>query len=248
MANPQKENGYTPIANELLEAICKAKLNATQKSIILAVCRFTYGFSRVSCIMSISFVAQAVNLSIRQVSKEMLKLIDQKVIFVVQESTKTKAREIMLNKNYDDWGYGIGVPHMNNSSIEQQFTTGMEQEFQSPMELQFHQDKQIIKQNIKQDICAFFPELWERYPNKRGKAKVTARAKKEMDRLGYDKMAACIKRYVEDKPDWQQYQNGSTFFNGGYLDYLDNSVADNVSATGAEDSDELKAIKARLRR
>lgn len=223
-------------------------MNATQKSIVLTVCRFTYGFSRISCKLSISFVAQAVCLSVRQVSKEMLKLIDKRVLFIVNESTKTEAREIMLNKNYDDWGYGTGVPQMNDSSIEQQFTTGMEQQFMSPMELQFHQDKQTLKQTIKKDICAFFPQLWEQYPNKRGKAKVTAKAKKEMDKLGYDKLVACIKRYIEDKPDWQQYQNGSTFFNGGYVDYLDlvhESVENHSPTVG--DSEEIKALKAKLR-
>lgn len=103
------------------------------------------------------------------------------------------------------------------------------------------------KKEKESNICAFFPDLWERYPNKRGKAKVTAKAKKEMDRLGYDRMAACIKRYIEDKPDWQQYQNGSTFFNGGYVDYLDNEYNQAPTSQKNEDSDEIKFLKAKLR-
>lgn len=42
MANPQKENGYTPIANELMQAIYGAKFNGTQRSIIDVIMRYTY--------------------------------------------------------------------------------------------------------------------------------------------------------------------------------------------------------------
>ena len=31
--------------------------------------------------------------------------------------------------------------------------------------------------------------------------------------------------YYKRGPDWQQWQNGSTFFNGGYLDYLTDNNA-----------------------
>ena len=40
MANPQKENGYVPISNELIDQLCKTKLNGTQFRIILLVFRY----------------------------------------------------------------------------------------------------------------------------------------------------------------------------------------------------------------
>lgn len=246
MANPQLENGYTPIANELLEAIYSAKLNGTQSDIILMICRYTYGFSRKSHSLSESFIANAVGSHKSQVKKELKTLISMRIISVLSEPTFSTPREIAINKNYEEWQkstqevLSLTGSQSTTSTGSQSTTRGGSQSTT--------QDKQVLKQNIKQDICAFFPQLWEQYPNKRGKAKVTAKAKKEMDKLGYDKLAACIKRYIEDKPDWQQYQNGSTFFNGGYVDYLDlvhESVENHSPTVG--DSEEIKALKAKLR-
>ena len=46
MANPQKENGYTTIANELLEAIYCSKFSPTEFKMLLFIFRYTYGFNR----------------------------------------------------------------------------------------------------------------------------------------------------------------------------------------------------------
>ena len=77
MASPQKEHGYTPIANEILEQICKVKLNGTQLRIIMAIWRFTYGFSRNEHEMSIGFLAKAIDADKIYTSKELAKLIDK---------------------------------------------------------------------------------------------------------------------------------------------------------------------------
>jgi phage replication O-like protein O len=44
--NPQPEEGYTPIANELLEAVLRAGFTKQELLVILAVARLTYGWSR----------------------------------------------------------------------------------------------------------------------------------------------------------------------------------------------------------
>lgn len=84
------------------------------------------------------------------------------------------------------------------------------------------QSVSINKQEHKQkEYSAFFEEVWKLYPNKKGKDRVSATQKKKLVAIGYESLAKCIKRYTADKPDWQAYQNGSTFFNSGYVDYLD---------------------------
>ena len=55
MANPQLENGYTRIANEILEAMAKVKLSPTQYRVLFVVWRYTYGFSRKSADLSLTF-------------------------------------------------------------------------------------------------------------------------------------------------------------------------------------------------
>ena len=56
MASPQKENGSTDIANELLEAIYSSNFNAPQLDIIYCLIRYTYGFHRKSHKLSINFI------------------------------------------------------------------------------------------------------------------------------------------------------------------------------------------------
>lgn len=46
VANVQKENGYTMIANELLEEICRLPLTGYEFAILLFVVRRTYGFHK----------------------------------------------------------------------------------------------------------------------------------------------------------------------------------------------------------
>src|SRR5262245_60763166 len=45
MASPELSNGYTPIANELLEAILRTRLSSREQKCLFAVARETYGWS-----------------------------------------------------------------------------------------------------------------------------------------------------------------------------------------------------------
>lgn len=75
----------------------------------------------------------------------------------------------------------------------------------------------------KADALALFERLWKLYPIKKGKGKVSDAQKMKLLRIGYDEMARAIERYKQyvESVDYLQYQNGSTFFNSGYVDYLD---------------------------
>jgi predicted phage replisome organizer len=77
----------------------------------------------------------------------------------------------------------------------------------------------------KADIDDVFERLWRLYPNKKGKGQVSDSRKKAIYAIGYDEMSRAIKRYTDDlkRDSWRKAQNGSTFFNSGYIDYLDNN-------------------------
>ena len=71
----------------------------------------------------------------------------------------------------------------------------------------------------------FFEKLWGLYPRKRGKGQVTDAQKKRLSKIGWERMERCISKYKaemqkEGRPP-DKYQYGSTFFNSGYLDYLE---------------------------
>ncbi len=69
-----------------------------------------------------------------------------------------------------------------------------------------------------------FAELWKLYPVKKGKGQVSAAAKQRLLKVGHDEMVRAIGRYKAElakDSEWMRPQNGSTFFNSGYLDYPD---------------------------
>ena len=80
-------------------------------------------------------------------------------------------------------------------------------------------------ENITEDkdlIETFFETAWGLYPNKKGKGSVSKSAKSKRFKLG-DEFIRAIERYVEHVKgkDAQFIMHGSTFFNSGYVDYLD---------------------------
>jgi len=103
MASPQKENGYTPIANEILEVLPKISLNGTQYRILFVVWRYTYGFNRKEHELSENFISKAIDCDRRQVRRELNNLINYKIISVKKEATFKNPRLIEFNKNYNEW-------------------------------------------------------------------------------------------------------------------------------------------------
>lgn len=75
----------------------------------------------------------------------------------------------------------------------------------------------------KADIDNFFEDLWSIYPVKKGKGQVSESKKKALYDIGESEMHRAIHRYLTElkKDAWRKPQNGSTFFNSGYVDYLD---------------------------
>lgn len=90
----------------------------------------------------------------------------------------------------------------------------------------------------KKTISDFFEKVWLLYPNKKGKGQVSDSKKKTLYNIGYEELARAIERYKTDlaKEDWRKPQNGSTFFNSGYVDYLDvNYVPLEAKPTGKKE-------------
>ena len=54
MANPQKENGYTAIANEIMEALCRHRIPGEDRQVLDVIFRKTYGFNKIEDYISLS--------------------------------------------------------------------------------------------------------------------------------------------------------------------------------------------------
>ena len=103
MACPQKENGYTSIANELLEQIYRRRFSASQIKILLLVIRFTYGFNRKTATLSNTFIAAGTGMHEITVSKEVGTLLRDNVLKLYKKPSFHNSRVIGINKDYESW-------------------------------------------------------------------------------------------------------------------------------------------------
>lgn len=90
------------------------------------------------------------------------------------------------------------------------------------------------KINTLADAKAMFERLWKLYPNKKGKGQVSDTQKKRLLAIGEDRLVKAIERYsleLQKDADWRKAQYGSTFFNSGYVDYLDENYVPGKTET-----------------
>ena len=84
------------------------------------------------------------------------------------------------------------------------------------------------------DAKAMFERLWKAYPNKKGKGQVSDTQKKRLLAIGETTLVKAIERYsleLQKDADWRKAQYGSTFFNSGYVDYLDENYVPGKTET-----------------
>jgi len=69
----------------------------------------------------------------------------------------------------------------------------------------------------------FFESVWKLYPRKEGKGQVSKSQKEKLFEIGLEEITRCVERYKKSKSgvELKFLKQGSTFFNSGYVDYLD---------------------------
>jgi len=226
---PQVEDGFTKIANELLEAFATLPLNGTQWRIIMVVLRYTYGFNRKSAKLSETFIAKATKINSKQINREIRPLIDNNILIIEQSAAFNSPRVLKLNKHYKTWvstktltgNKNEGPPELVGLTVNGLVDSGV-----NGLVDQERNNKEIIKKRILKEQNEFFESIWRLYPNKKGKGKISQSQKAKLYKLGFETLKKCIDRYKATKEDWKAWQNGSTFFNSGYIDYLDENFTE----------------------
>ena len=104
----------------------------------------------------------------------------------------------------------------NGTKMEQPVERKMEQTDENAKK-NCEKSKENCEKSNKKAINECFEKLWKQYPNKRGKGQVSDAKKKVLYQIGEEH----IQRALEKDASWRKPQNGSTFFNSGYIDYLD---------------------------
>lgn len=226
MANPQVENGYTAIANEILDHLYKQSLNGTELKVVMCILRYTFGFRRKSHKLSASFIARWGNCDSRAVKRALKKLQQDRIVICINSEQRGVTAELMFNKNYEQWCTGGQNVTGGKNDTGGQNVTGVVVKM-TPEPVVKMTPKKIKKENknVKtKSYDDFFEKVWKSYPRKLGKSSVTQKAKKELYEAGEEVVLRAINSYtseIQENGTAEKYiMHGSTFFNGRWRDYI----------------------------
>lgn len=110
--SPQKENGYTSIAHELMDALAKFPLPGAQMQCLLFILRKTYGFHKKADHISLSQFSKGTGIPRRNVARAIDQLKQKNIINVKKCSVKydtTTTSIYSLNKDYSSWIGGVKI-------------------------------------------------------------------------------------------------------------------------------------------
>lgn len=108
MDSPQLENGYTQIANELMEAFGRSRIPGEARQVLDVILRKTYGYRKKSDWISLSQFVQLTGMRQAHVCRAVNKLLGMKII---ERKQKKNGSNYSLNKDYGEWTVpNKGVP------------------------------------------------------------------------------------------------------------------------------------------
>lgn len=100
MASPQLENGYTKIANEIIDALTAYRLPGEQMQCLLLIIRKTYGFNKIDDMISNSQFVSGTGLKKPNVCRAIKGLIDKNIVI---KKDNNYVPTYQFNKNYKTW-------------------------------------------------------------------------------------------------------------------------------------------------
>lgn len=103
MASPQKEHGFTPIANELLEALCRTRISGEARQVLDTVIRRTYGYGKTCDLLALSQISEATGLPKVAAAKAVAKLAAMRLLVVTKKGNKFAPNELSVNKDWEKW-------------------------------------------------------------------------------------------------------------------------------------------------
>jgi phage replication O-like protein O len=102
--NPQLEDGFTPIANSIMEALAHTQLSGYEWRVLFFLLRKTYGWSKKSDRIALSQFVDGTSINQRRVIEAINGLIAKNIIHKTSAEKRTsKGREYAFNKHYGSW-------------------------------------------------------------------------------------------------------------------------------------------------
>ena len=196
MASPQKENGFTSIANELAEAFQRLHLSGNQWRLLWVILRLTYGWNKKTDYISLTTFEKCTGLNRWNFKQYLDDLFHREIIIRDNSGYITKYG---LQKDYTKWKTSI----KNNTSIKNDTATGIKNNTKTSIKNDTHKRQKTIKNT---DMSSF-DEFWKVYPSRNGRKLEKDESLKAFIRIRreeFENVVRAAKNYAESK----DVQNG----------------------------------------
>lgn len=178
MANPQIENGFIRLANELLEALCRTRIPGEARQCLDAIFRLSYGFNKKMVNISLSRISNITGLPRPSVSRGLSKLLDMNIII---KDSNTHINSFGINKDYETWKVStkkLTNHNVNKKAIKTVYNLANKNVHEKATYKRYKDNKHIYEQ-------FFIEKFWPIYPKRNGK------------KLGKDQTLKCIIQNVK---------------------------------------------------
>lgn len=153
--------------------------------------------------------------------REKIEIIKEYALFDLNELTKGMRKKVTF---FSEKGDSLG--QKGDSSGQKVASKPIKKEIKERKDINnVHPERMHGTDPSADQVEELFESVWKLYPIKKGKGQVSASKKKTLYKIGFDQIKRCVDRYLLDMKtigrDQKYWMNGSTFFNSGYVDYLD---------------------------
>jgi len=193
----ESKGGFVAIPNDIFDGAYKARLTPTQRDILFAICRKTFGYNKISDDVTITQLAEYIGVSRQNASPAFNALVDRRIV----NASKGKYGFVVSVNNPAMWIDGTPLnprkcSAKNSSNTPSGFQTFVTEQDMRPSEIQTHniQPQQTVVEEDKSSspvsksrklrsvnsdaFHAQFESFWNAYPRKQKKkeaAKVFAK-------------------------------------------------------------------------
>lgn len=211
MANPQKEDGYTALANEIWDALARYRLSGEEWKCLIVIFRKTYGWKKKSDRIALSQFSKMTDMKRQNVARALKSLSSKRIICVIKTDYR-EALEYRFNKDFDEW-----VPVIKKDACNQNRLGSVIKIDNQLSSKVMHTKETLTKETIqkKKDINIFSDHLLEvlKIPmSDKGKTEALLKT------FGLEVMIYCVDRmklYFDEvkKNKWTNYVIGKHWRN-----------------------------------
>lgn len=130
MASPQLENGFTRIANEIMEHLASCRISGREWQVLLVIIRKTYGFKKKIDYISMGQFSILTGMKRPDVAEQIKKLLGKNLIGVTQNPNTNGINSYIFQKDWDKWKVlpkKLTVPQNPNPLLPKTLTEGVPQ-------------------------------------------------------------------------------------------------------------------------